>query len=136
MSRRPKEAWLLAIPALLFLIAPFIALVFATPWMHFSLGAGDWRRVGQAMYASHASLRDDYEVSCPELDLTVECLDAAGALGARLTGGGFGGSVVALVAVERVDAASASLEESFIRAGLAPPRVRVVRAGPGARPER
>ena len=100
-----------------------------------SLAAGDWTRVGQAMYASHASLRDDYEVSCPELDLTVECLRAAGALGARLTGGGFGGSVVALVAAERVDSATAALGESFTRAGLAPPRVRAVRAGPGARAE-
>ena len=53
------------------------------------------------MLASHASSRDDMEVSTPELDTLVECLVDAGALGARLTGAGFGGCVVALVPAAR-----------------------------------
>ncbi|HEX6961396.1 MAG TPA: galactokinase [Lacipirellula sp.] len=61
----------------------------------------DWARVGELMYASHASLRDDYEVSCEELDVLVEVAQAigqsGGVIGARMTGGGFGGSIVALV---------------------------------------
>jgi galactokinase len=57
----------------------------------------DWQQVGTLMAASHASLRDDYEVSSEELDVAVEAAAAAGAVGARMTGGGFGGSVIALV---------------------------------------
>ena len=61
----------------------------------------DWPRVGELMYASHASLRDDYEVSCEELDALVEIAQAigpsGGVIGARMTGGGFGGCIVALV---------------------------------------
>ena len=60
-------------------------------------GAADWPRVGALMTASHASLRDDYEVSCDELDTAVETAAACGALGARMTGGGFGGCAIALV---------------------------------------
>jgi galactokinase len=58
--------------------------------------AGDWTEVGRLMTASHASLRDDYEVSCAELDAAVDQALAAGALGARMTGGGFGGCAIAL----------------------------------------
>jgi len=66
-----------------------------------ALQAGDWGLVGQLMYASHESLRDDYEVSCAELDALVELARevgaAGGVIGARMTGGGFGGCIVALV---------------------------------------
>ena len=75
----------------------------------------DFEGVGATFVASHASLRDDYEVSCPELDVVVEVAMAQGALGARMTGGGFGGSAIALVrddAVERVaDAVAAAYDE-------------------------
>ena len=57
--------------------------------------------VGGLLTASHASLREDYEVSCPELNLAVDTALAAGALGARMTGGGFGGSAIALVPADR-----------------------------------
>lgn len=57
----------------------------------------DLERFGRLMLASHLSLRDDYQVSCPELDELVDCAMASGAAGARLTGAGFGGCVVALV---------------------------------------
>lgn len=70
-----------------------------------ALQAGDWPRVGELMYASHASLRDDFEVSCPELDVLVEAAEQVGAdggvIGARMTGGGFGGCIVALVRAGR-----------------------------------
>jgi len=62
-----------------------------------ALRAADGARLGRLLGASHASLRDDYEVSTPELDLLVGLLVAQGALGARLTGAGFGGCVIALV---------------------------------------
>ncbi len=65
-----------------------------------AIGDGDLDRIGPLFAASHASLRDDYRVSTPELDALVEALVEAGALGARLTGAGFGGCVVALVRKE------------------------------------
>jgi galactokinase len=68
----------------------------------------NWATVGQLMYASHASLRDDYEVSCTELDAIVEIAEAigikGGIYGCRMTGGGFGGCTVALVKTENVEA--------------------------------
>lgn len=72
-----------------------------------ALAAGNFDTVGDAMYESHESLRDDYEVSCAELDAAVELAsETAGVYGARMTGGGFGGSAVALVdgsALDRVE---------------------------------
>jgi galactokinase len=69
--------------------------------------AGEWAAVGELMVASHASLRDDYEVSCPELDVLVEIAAELGGehgvLGSRMTGGGFGGSTVSLVRTGDVD---------------------------------
>jgi galactokinase len=69
--------------------------------------ASNWTGVGQLMYASHASLRDDYEVSCPELDAVVEIAENLGlhegVYGCRMTGGGFGGCAVALVKSARVE---------------------------------
>jgi galactokinase len=61
------------------------------------LRAGRLGEAGELLTASHSSLRDDYRVSCRELDVAVEAALAAGALGARMTGGGFGGSAIALV---------------------------------------
>ena len=58
--------------------------------------AGDWAGFGELMQESHVSLRDDYAVSCPELDVAVAAAVGAGAWGARMTGGGFGGSAIAL----------------------------------------
>jgi galactokinase len=62
-----------------------------------ALRAGNFRELGRLMYASHASMRDDYEISTQELDAFVELAEEAGALGARLTGAGFGGCAIALV---------------------------------------
>jgi galactokinase len=67
-----------------------------------AIGKADWSQAGALMTASHRSLRDDYEVSCAELDLVVDIALAQGALGARMTGGGFGGCALALVADDQV----------------------------------
>jgi galactokinase len=79
-----------------------------------ALRAGDLETVGDRMYESHASLRDDYEVSCPELDAVVDIAHrTAGVLGARMTGGGFGGSVVALVSAHAVDDCRGRIEREL-----------------------
>ena len=91
------------------------------------------RSLGPVLASSHESLRDDFEVSCPELDLAVEAATAAGAAGARMTGGGFGGSAIALAAdapvVER------AVARAFERAGYAAPDIFAVAPGDGARRE-
>jgi galactokinase len=79
--------------------------------------ASDWPSVGRLMYASHRSLRDDYEVSCQELDTIVEIAEAigpaGGMIGCRMTGGGFGGCAVALVKTDAVDAISKKLAAEY-----------------------
>lgn len=87
------------------------------------LEAGDPRAVGPILTAGHASLRDDFVISCPELDLAVSSALQAGALGARMTGGGFGGS--AIVLVEAVDAAPVgeAVTAAFAAAGYRAPRL-------------
>jgi galactokinase len=88
--------------------------------------------VGPVLTAGHASLRDDFRVSCPETDLVVETAVAAGALGARMTGGGFGGSVIVLTRAEAADGVTAAVEDAFAAAGYARPRVFAAEAGGGA----
>ncbi|MFG2844549.1 galactokinase [Kitasatospora sp. NPDC048296] len=85
------------------------------------LGQGEIAALGPILTAGHASLRDDFRVSCQETDLAVEAAVAAGALGARMTGGGFGGSVVALVEAARVAGVSEAVEAAFRSAGFAAP---------------
>jgi galactokinase len=98
-----------------------------------AMAAGDWARVGELFNASHLSLRDDYEVSVEELDVAVEAAIAAGALGARMTGGGFGGSAIALVPDDRVDAVVRAVEAAFAAKGFADPTGFVVAPSAGAR---
>ena len=86
-----------------------------------AIGQRDWERVGKLFLASHASLRDDYEVSCAELDATVETALAAGALGARMTGGGFGGSAIALTPRARLTEVVAAIAGAFAAQGWATP---------------
>jgi len=97
-----------------------------------ALGADDVPGVGPLMDASHASLRDDYEVSCDELDVAVDAARAAGALGARMTGGGFGGSAIALVGADDVTVVSAAVARAFDAHGLRAPAFAVAAAGPPA----
>ncbi|MCX6396121.1 MAG: galactokinase [Propionibacteriales bacterium] len=80
-----------------------------------ALQQSDWSEVGDLMTASHLSLRDDFEVSCPELDLVVTSALAAGALGARLTGGGFGGSAVVLCHADQRAGVSGRIIAEFAR---------------------
>ncbi|WP_459972261.1 galactokinase [Nocardioides pyridinolyticus] len=86
------------------------------------VSSGDWAGLGRVLAASHASMRDDFEISCPELDLAVATAVEAGALGARMTGGGFGGSAVALVPTERLDAVALAIDTAFAGAGFRAPQ--------------
>jgi galactokinase len=85
------------------------------------LRAGQVAEVGPLLTASHASLRDDFEVSWPEADAAVAAAAGAGALGARMTGGGFGGSVIALIRADRAAEVSQSVSERFARDGWVAP---------------
>jgi galactokinase len=93
----------------------------------------DPRRIGDLLTASHTSLRDDYEVSVPELDLAVDTALGAGAYGARMTGGGFGGSVIALVDSDAVLDVQAAVTDAFAAAGFAEPAPFTARPADGAR---
>ena len=98
--------------------------------------ASNWPTVGQLMYASHSSLRDDYEVSCPELDAVVDIAlsigPKGGVSGCRMTGGGFGGCAVALVAAGSVAAISDRLASEYERRTRIKPSLLVSRPAAGA----
>ena len=97
------------------------------------LRAGELERLGPLLAASHASLRDDYEVSSPELDTAVEAAVAAGAVGARMTGAGFGGSALALARADLVGRIDEQVRGAFAAAGFGPPAVAAVVPSDGAR---
>jgi galactokinase len=100
-----------------------------------AIADNDWRRVGELLDASHASLRDDFEVSCAELDELAALLRGeTGCYGARMTGAGFGGNVVALFSRDRGTAALASISDRYAaRFGRAPTGF-VARSLGGVRP--
>jgi galactokinase len=97
----------------------------------------DWEEVGRLMYGSHESLRDDYEVSCDELDQLVEIARSigpeGGVIGSRMTGGGFGGCTVSLVRSEAVDAVTGVITEKYSRQTGIAPTVFASRPAAGAR---
>ncbi|GAA4916190.1 galactokinase [Streptomyces coeruleoprunus] len=97
------------------------------------LDAGDVRAVGAVLTDGHASLRDDLRVSCPELDLVVSAAVGAGALGARMTGGGFGGSAIVLTDAGLADKVATAVEEAFVQEGYPEPRVFTAVPSAGAR---
>ncbi|GAA3181918.1 galactokinase [Streptomyces virens] len=97
------------------------------------LEAGDTRAIGPVLVEGHASLRDDFRISCPELDLVVDTALTAGALGARMTGGGFGGSAIVLAEEADVLAVTKAVEEAFAQAGFKSPRVFEAVPSAGAR---
>ena len=98
------------------------------------LAAGDLAAVGRALVAGHASLRDDFEVTVPHLDVAVEAAVAAGALGSRMTGGGFGGSTVTLVADDLVEEVRTRVTDAFATKGWEPPAFyAALPSGPAAR---
>jgi galactokinase len=98
--------------------------------------ASNWNAVGQLMYSSHFSLRDDYEVSCPELDTVVEIAQRigpkGGVYGCRMTGGGFGGCTVALVQADKVAAISDRLASDYEKKTKIKPTLFVSRPAAGA----
>ncbi len=100
-----------------------------------SFAAGDLTRVGELMAASHRSLRDLYEVSCPELDIMVDAAQGLpGFIGGRMTGGGFGGCTVNLVAQEHAENFAALIAERYRCATGIDPRIYVCSAEDGAGP--
>ncbi|WP_198664522.1 galactokinase [Jiangella endophytica] len=96
------------------------------------LRAGRAAEIGPLLTASHASMRDDYEITVAEIDTAVEAALAAGALGARMTGGGFGGSVIALTATADEARVGHAVRAAFDQHGYAPPSVFTVRPAAGA----
>jgi galactokinase len=107
-----------------------------TPSAAEGVRASNWSSVGQLMYASHRSLKDDYEVSCAELDAVVDIAQAIGlkdgVIGCRMTGGGFGGCAVALVKTNAVDSISKRLAAEYKKKTGIEPTIFVSRPGKGA----
>lgn len=99
-----------------------------------ALKAGELEEFGRLLTASHKSLRDDYEVSCAELDLLVElALEVPGVLGSRMTGAGFGGCTIALVPQTSLPAFEKTVSEEYQRRTGIQPEIFVFRPAPGAR---
>ncbi len=94
--------------------------------------ASELARLGPLLSLSHASLRDDFEVTVPQLDRAAEAAERAGALGARMIGGGFGGSVLALVRRADFDTVAAAVQAAFKDQRWTEPRSFRARAGSGA----
>ena len=97
-----------------------------------ALRRGDLDEVGRLFDASHASMRDDYEISCDELDLATETSRRHGALGARMTGGGFGGSCIAIVRADAVEEVTKAIDAAFAEHGFTAPSSFPVTAGSAA----
>jgi galactokinase len=97
-----------------------------------ALEKGDLEDFGQLMNSSHRSLRDDYEVSCKELDLMVELAQPLpGVFGSRMTGGGFGGSTVNLIAAEKVDEFKETVSRGYEDATGLTPEIYICSAAEG-----
>jgi len=89
--------------------------------------------IGPLLDASHASMRDDFEISCPELDLAVDTARASGSIGARMTGGGFGGAAIALTPVTLEQKVRDAVVKAFAGAGYKVPDIFTVSPAAGAR---
>ncbi len=97
------------------------------------LQSGRFRELAPLLDASHQSMRDDFEITVPTVDLAVESARQAGALGARMTGGGFGGCIIALVEGGRSAAVAQHITDRFAEAGFDQPSHFVALPSPGAR---
>lgn len=91
--------------------------------------------IGKLLYASHESMRDDFEISIDELDVAVETAMAVGAVGSRMTGGGFGGAAIALIESSKVEALKSAVFEAFQVNGFKTPELFSVLADAGAKRE-
>ena len=102
-----------------------------------AIQAGQWNSVGKLMYASHESLREDYEVSCPELDAIVEIASAIstadGMYGCRMTGGGFGGCAVSLIRTDALTPITRAIEQAYEKRTRSLPTIFSSRPAAGAR---
>jgi galactokinase len=87
-----------------------------------ALTSSDFTALGALINQSHISLRDDYTVSCPELDAAVDASIAAGALGSRMVGGGFGGSAIALIKADQIGAVKEAIKDAYAAKGFKAPR--------------
>ncbi|PBJ65998.1 galactokinase, partial [Mycobacterium avium subsp. hominissuis] len=94
----------------------------------------DYPEAGRIFTASHASMRDDFGITTERIDLIADTALRAGALGARMTGGGFGGCVIALAPVQRAEAIGHAVRRAATQAGFAQPVVTRTRAAAGAGP--
>ncbi|CRZ16260.1 galactokinase [Mycolicibacterium neworleansense] len=99
-----------------------------------AMATSDFAAVGALWTASHASMRDDFQITTPQLDLIAAAAVQAGALGARMTGGGFGGCVIALVPQDQVHAVSEAVGRAVRDAGYPAPVITRTHAGAGAGP--
>lgn len=99
-----------------------------------ALRGSDFTEAGRIFTASHASMRDDFGITTGHIDLIADTTLRAGALGARMTGGGFGGCVIALVPAGRTEAVGEAVRREVRRAGFAEPVIARIRAGAGAGP--
>lgn len=98
-----------------------------------ALKSGNLERMGDLMLQSHASMRDDFEISIPELDLAVETAMSAGAIGSRMTGGGFGGAAIAIINQSKLGELRNQCLEAFSNQGFIEPNVFSVTPSDGAR---
>jgi galactokinase len=98
-----------------------------------ALAKGDLAKLGDLMLASHASMRDDFEISIEELDLAVEVAMQTGAVGSRMTGGGFGGAAIAIIKKDLLGQLEQNCKAAFSAAGFFEPRVFAVEPSEGAR---
>ncbi|MDV3126198.1 galactokinase [Mycobacterium sp. 21AC1] len=98
-----------------------------------ALGIADFAAAGEILTASHASMRDDFAITTEHIDMIADTAVRAGALGARMTGGGFGGCVIALVPTELVDTVSATVRSTVTAAGYPDPAIAPTQAAMGAR---
>ena len=97
-----------------------------------ALHDSNYAEAGRIFSASHASMREDFEITTERVDLIADAAVRAGALGARMTGGGFGGCVIALAPIERTDAVSAAVRRDMAGAGFEKPAITRTRASAGA----
>ena len=96
------------------------------------LRSGRIREIGPLLTSSHASMRHDFEITVPEVDTAVEAALMAGAYGARMTGGGFGGCVLALIDADQATLTTSAVESAYAKKGFAAPTAWVATPGPGA----
>ena len=100
-----------------------------------AMRAGNLEALGRLLLESHSSMRDDFEISVAELDLAVETAMACGAIGSRMTGGGFGGAAIAIIHKDKLAELDAACKRAFAAAGFVEPRVFAVVPSDGARRE-